>query len=78
MNLTVSSSFLFLFFAYSYMCITGSSCLCLLFCYLVERSRRGYDRMIVGFTTTVPMQFVPITTVIVSSNLNQGEVYNIM
>jgi hypothetical protein len=33
---------------------------------------RGHDRMVVGFTT------VPITTDVVSSNLNQGEMYNIM
>ena len=40
------------------------------------RSRRGCDRMVVGFTT-IPMQSVPITTAVVSSNLDQGEVYNI-
>ena len=40
--------------------------------------RRGCDRdrMVVGFTTTV--QSVPITTDVVSSNLDQGWVYNIM
>jgi hypothetical protein len=32
--------------------------------------RHGHDRMVVGFTT--------ITTDVVSSNLYQGEVYNIM
>ena len=32
--------------------------------------------MVVGFTTT--MQSVPITTDVVSLNLDQGEVYNIM
>ena len=32
------------------------------------RGRRGRDRMVVGFTTTD----------VVSSNLDQGEVYNIM
>jgi hypothetical protein len=37
--------------------------------------RRGRDRMVVGFK--LPMQSVPITTD-VSSNLNQGKVYNIM
>ena len=39
--------------------------------------RRG--RMVVGFTTTknVPMQSMPITTDVVSSNLDQGELYNI-
>ena len=39
--------------------------------------RCGRDRMVVGFTS-VPMQSVPITTDVVSSNLDQGEVYNIM
>jgi hypothetical protein len=39
--------------------------------------RRCHDRMVVGFTT-IPMQSVPITTDVVSSNLDQGEVYNIM
>jgi len=38
--------------------------------------RRGRDHMVVGFTT--PMQSVPITNDVVSSNLDQGEVYNIM
>ena len=35
------------------------------------------DRMVVGFTTTY-IQSTPITTDVVSSNLDQGEVYNIM
>jgi hypothetical protein len=35
------------------------------------RGRRGRDRMVVGFTYA-------ITTDVVSSNLDQGEVYNIM
>ena len=39
--------------------------------------RRGPDLMVVGFTTTY-MQSVPINTDIVSSNLDQREVYNIM
>ena len=39
--------------------------------------RRGSDCMVAGFTATY-MQSVPITTDIVSSNLDQGEVYNIM
>ena len=48
-----------------------------------EQGRRGRDRMVVGLTTTLiqlPMQSVPITTGtdVVSSNLDQGEVYNIM
>ena len=34
----------------------------------------GHDGMVVG----LPMQSVPITTDVVSSNLDQGEVYNIM
>jgi hypothetical protein len=38
------------------------------------RGRR--DRMVVGFT--LPMQSVPVTTDVVSSNLDLGEVYNIM
>ena len=44
------------------------------------RGRRGRDRMVVGFTTTyaISVQSVPITTDVASSNLDQGEVYNIM
>ena len=38
--------------------------------------RGGRDRMVVGFK--LPMQSVPITTNVVSSNLDQGEMYNIM
>ena len=34
-------------------------------------------RQVVGFTT-IPMQSVPITTDVVSSKLDQGEVYNII
>jgi len=41
------------------------------------RDRRGLDHMVVGFTTTY-VQSVPITTDVVSSNLDQGEEYNIM
>ena len=41
-----------------------------------KRDRRGRDRMVVGLE--LPMQSVPITTDVVSSNLDQGEVYNIM
>ena len=37
-------------------------------------NNRGRDYMVVG----LPMQSVPITTDAVSSNLDQGEVYNIM
>jgi hypothetical protein len=47
-------------------------------CLIELRGSRGRDRMAVGFTTTVPMQLVPITTDVVSSNLDHGEVYNIM
>ena len=44
-----------------------------------DRSRLGHDRIVVGFTTTfVLMQSVPITINVVSSNLDQGKVYNIM
>jgi hypothetical protein len=40
------------------------------------RSRRGSDCIVVEFTTTYKcMQLVPITTDVVSSNLDQGEVY---
>jgi len=38
--------------------------------------RRGRDRNVVELK--LPMQSVPITTNVVSSNLDQGEVYNIM
>ena len=38
--------------------------------------RRGHDHMVVDLQ--LPMQSVPITTDVVSSNLDQGEVYNIM
>ena len=39
--------------------------------------RLGRDRMIVGLDLLLPMQSVPITIDVVSSNLDQGEVYNI-
>ena len=42
-----------------------------------RRVRRGRDHMVVGFTTTLPMQSVPITTYAVSSNPTHGEVYSI-
>ena len=45
--------------------------------YVIIRGRRGHDHTVVGFTTTY-MQLVPITTYVVSSNRDQGEVYNIM
>jgi hypothetical protein len=38
------------------------------------RGRRGRDRM----DLQLPMKSVPITTDVVSSNLNQGEMYNNM
>jgi hypothetical protein len=37
------------------------------------RGRRGHDRMV-----QLPMQSLSIITDVVSSNLDQGEVYNIM
>jgi hypothetical protein len=40
-----------------------------------KRGRRGRDRMVIGFTTTYAI--VPITTDVVSSNLDQGDVYSI-
>jgi hypothetical protein len=40
--------------------------------------RCGGNRMVVGFTLQLPMQSVPITTDVLSSNLDQGELYNIM
>jgi len=43
-------------------------------CHSSEGGRHGRDRMVVG---QLPMQSVPITTDVVSSNLDQGEVYNI-
>jgi len=42
-----------------------------------DRGRRGRDRVVVGFTTNY-MQSVPITTNVVSSKPDQGEVNNIM
>ena len=41
--------------------------------------QRGRDRMVVGFTTTYAISvYVAIITDVVGSNLDQGEVYNIM
>ena len=37
--------------------------------------RRGFDRMVVGIQ--LPVQSMPITTKVVSSNLAHGEVYSI-
>jgi hypothetical protein len=45
-------------------------------CRFNGRGRRGRDRIVVGFT--LPMQSVSITTDVVSSNLDHGEMYNIM
>ena len=44
---------------------------------LVQRGRRGRDRMVVGFATTYAIGTYSITNV-VSSNPVHGEVYNIM
>jgi hypothetical protein len=41
-----------------------------------NKGHRGRDRMVVEFTTTY--QSVLITTDVVSSNFDQGEVYNIV
>ena len=40
-----------------------------------KRNCCGRDRMVDRFTTTVPMQSVPITTYVLSSNPTHGEVY---
>jgi hypothetical protein len=45
------------------------------YCYACG-GRRGHDRVVVGFTTTYAT--VSITTNVVRSNLDQGEVCNIM
>ena len=44
---------------------------------MIPGGRRGRDRMVVGFIE-LPMQLVPITTDVVSSNLDQCEVHSIM
>ena len=45
----------------------------------VVRGRCRHDCMVVWFTTTYAISgTVPITTDVVPSNLDQGEVYNIM
>ena len=43
-----------------------------------KRGCRGRDRMVVGFTSTYAINSMPITTDVVSSNLDQDEVYNII
>jgi hypothetical protein len=53
--------------------ICCSTCIC---SYCLVRGYHGRHRVVVGFTTTY-MQSVYITTD-ASSNLEQGEVYNIM
>jgi hypothetical protein len=45
---------------------------------MIMRGQRGRDSLVVAFTTELPMQSVPTTTDFVNSNLDQGEVYNIM
>ena len=45
--------------------------------YDFSRGRRGRDRMVVGLTTTY-MLSMSISTDVVGSNLDLGEVYNIM
>ena len=45
--------------------------------YRIWRSRRGRDRMVVGFTTTYAIS-IYLHTDVVSSNPAHGEVYNIM
>ena len=44
--------------------------------HFLQRGRRGRDRMVVDLQ--LPMQSVSITTDVVSSNLDQGEVCNTM
>ena len=57
--------------------LTPTTYVCCLFRINIYRGHRGHDRMIVGFTTTYAIS-ASITTDVVSSNLDQGEVYNIM
>jgi hypothetical protein len=45
---------------------------------LMQLYRIHRDRMVVGFPLQLPMKSASITTDVVSSNLNQDEVYNIM
>jgi hypothetical protein len=45
---------------------------------MVYWGRRGRDHMVVGFTKSMQSVLVPITTDVVTSNLDQGEVYNII
>ena len=44
----------------------------------LSRGRHDSDRMVVGFTNLqLPVQSVPITTKVLSSNPDNGEVYSI-
>jgi len=45
--------------------------------YIISWGRHGHDRMVVEFTTTVPVHSVPITTKVVSLNLVHCEMYSI-
>jgi hypothetical protein len=45
---------------------------------MVYWGRRGRDHMVVGFTKSMQSVLVPIITDVVTSNLDQGEVYNII
>ena len=49
-----------------------------MFCSMFLVGRHGRDRMVVGFTLQLSLQSVSITTDDESSNLDQGDVYNIM
>jgi hypothetical protein len=65
-----------------YKCFLELSTICLYSTYillssLLLKDRRGRDRMVV-WRLQLPVQPVPITTDIVSSNPVQGDVYNIM
>jgi hypothetical protein len=43
------------------------------------RDCRDRDHMVVGFTyLQLPIRSVPVTTDVVSSNLDQGELYNVV
>ena len=65
-----------LVFTCSYINIYVTCIYCIGNASICSRGRCGRDRMVLDLQ--LPMQSVPITTDIVSSNLDQGEVYNIM
>ena len=44
---------------------------------ILKRDSYGCDRMVVRFTTTLPVHSVPITTKVVSWNHADGKVYSI-